>query len=332
MTTPPAVAMTTPAAATTRNTEIVHRGPQAGPRPFPGRPLAAAPARRDEPPMRLPDLDLDLLRGFVTVAEPGGFTAAGQALGLTQSAISLKVKRLEDILGRRVFERTSRSIALTREGETLLAYARRMLALNDEAVRRMVAPPMAGRLRLGVADHFIPRNLAPVLARFARVYPELRLEVEVGRSHELRAAADRGELDLVLGKRRDGEIAGRPIWTEAVVWAAAADFAAPEGRPLPLAMLPPGCMFRDRALAALARANIAFEVVYTSASLLGVAAAAQAGFAVTVLGRSGFPPGLREVPGLPPLGVVEMAIFGDETGRSPVVAPLVGLIRDSLAE
>jgi len=129
--------------------------------------------------MRIPDLDLDLLRCFVTVAEAGGFTAAGQALGLTQSAISLKVKRLEDILGRRVFERTSRSIALTREGETLLAYARRMLALNDEAVRRMVAPPMAGRLRLGVADHFIPRNLAPVLARFARVYPELRLEVEI---------------------------------------------------------------------------------------------------------------------------------------------------------
>ncbi len=280
--------------------------------------------------MRAPDLDLDLLRCFVTVAEQGGFTAAGSALGLTQSAVSLKVKRLEDILRRRVFDRTSRSIALTREGETLLAYARRMLALNDEAVRRMVAPPVAGRLRLGVADHFIPRNLAPVLARFARIFPELRLEVEVGRSHELRAAAERGQLDLVLGKRRDGETSGRPIWTEAVVWAAAPDFAAPEGRPLPLAMLPPGCMFRDRALAALARANIAFEVVYTSASLLGVAAAAQAGFAVTVLGRSGMPGGLQELHGLPGLGTAEMCIFGDAAGRSQVLEPLVACIRDSL--
>src|SRR5512145_2377444 len=125
--------------------------------------------------MRVPDLDLDLLRGFVTVAERGGFTAAGVALGLTQSAISLKVKRLEDILGKRVLDRGGRGVALTREGETLLAYARRMLALNDEAVRRMVAPPVAGRLRLGVADHFIPRNLAPVLARFTQTYPEVRL-------------------------------------------------------------------------------------------------------------------------------------------------------------
>ena len=87
--------------------------------------------------MRVPDLDLDLLRGFVTVAERGGFTAAGIALGLTQSAISLKVKRLEDIIGRRVLDRGGRGVTLTREGETLLAYARRMLALNDEAVRRM---------------------------------------------------------------------------------------------------------------------------------------------------------------------------------------------------
>jgi DNA-binding transcriptional LysR family regulator len=281
--------------------------------------------------MRIPDLDLDLLRCFVMVAEQGGFTAAGTALGLTQSAVSLKVKRLEDLVRRPVFSRTSRRVALTREGETLLAYARRMLALNDEAVRRLVAPAIAGRLRLGVADHFVPRNLAPMLARFATTYPEVRLEVEVGRSHELRAKQARGGLDLVLGKRRDGETAGVPIWTEAVVWAAAPDWVAPEGRPLPLALLPEGCMFRERALAALARAGLASEAVFTCDSLLGLAAAAQAGFALTVLGRGGFPPGLREVTDLPPLGVVEMAVFGDAAGRSQLVAPLVGLIRETLA-
>ncbi|RKK04350.1 LysR family transcriptional regulator [Pseudoroseomonas wenyumeiae] len=280
--------------------------------------------------MRIPDLDLDLLRCFVQVAERGGFTPGALALGLTQSAVSLKVKRLEDLVGRRVFERTSRSVALTRDGETLLAYARRMLALNDEAVRRLVAPPVTGRLRLGVADHFVPRNLAPILARFARDFPDVRLEVEVGRSHELRAAQERGALDLVLGKRRDGETTGSILWTEPIVWVAAPGWVAPEGRPLPLAMLPQGCMFRDRALAALARAGMGFEVVYTSASLLGVAAAAQAGFAATVMGRSGLPPGLRETDGLPPLGVAEMAVFGDAAGRTQLVAPLVALIRDSL--
>jgi DNA-binding transcriptional LysR family regulator len=281
--------------------------------------------------MRLPDLDLDLLRCFVTVAERGGFTAAGEALGLTQSAISLKVKRLEDILRRAVFRRTSRQVALTRDGETLLVYARRMLALNDEAVRRMVAPPVAGRLRLGVADHFVPRSLAPILARFARAYPEVRLEVEVGRSHELRAKLGKDGLDLVLGKRRDGETEGVAIWTETVVWAAAPDWAQPEGRPLPLALLPEGCMFRERALKALAEANVPAETVFTCDSLLGLAAAAQAGFAVTVLGRGGFPPGLAEVSGLPPLGVVEMAVFGDAAGRNAVVEPLVTYIRESLS-
>jgi DNA-binding transcriptional LysR family regulator len=281
--------------------------------------------------MRLPDLDLDLLRCFVLVAESRGFTAAGESLGLTQSAVSLRIKRLEEIVRRKLFRRTSRAVALTREGETLLGYARRLLALNDEAVRRLAAPPVAGRLRLGVADHFVPRSLAPILARFARTYPEVRLEVEVGRSHDLRAKQAAGGLDLVLGKRRDGETAGVPIWTETVVWAAAPDWSPPEGRPLPLALLPEGCLFRERALAALARAGRDCEPVFTCDSLLGLAAAAQAGFALTVLGRSGFPPGLVEVPDLPALGVVEMAVFGDPAGRHQVVEPLVGFIRESLA-
>jgi DNA-binding transcriptional LysR family regulator len=277
--------------------------------------------------MRLPDLDLDLLRGFVTVAERGGFTLAGQALGLTQSAISLKVKRLEDLLGKPVFTRGAKQVTLTREGESLLAYARRMLALNEEAVRQFVAPPVSGRLRLGVADHFVPRHLAPTLARFARTWPEVRIEVEVGRSHELRAALAREELDLVLGKRRDGETEGRVIFTEAVVWAAGPDFVIPRDRPLPVAMLPQGCMFRDRALTGLARAGIGFEVVYTSPSLMGIAAAAQAGFAATVIGRTGLPDGLVELDGLPPLGTAEMCLFGDAAGQSPLVEPLLNDLR-----
>jgi DNA-binding transcriptional LysR family regulator len=293
--------------------------------------------------MRYPDLDIDLLRCFAAVSEQGGFTAAGQLLGLTQSAVSLKVKRLEDLLGRRVFLRTSRRLSLTADGETLLAYARRLLSLNDEAVRRLIAPPVRGHLRLGVADHFVPQHLAPILARFARTYPDVRLEIEVGRSHELRLACDRGTLDLVIGKRRDGETSGTPIWTETLAWATRKDTVpAPAGgqnwasdprraAPLPLAMLPAGCMFRDRALATLSRANIAHEIVYTSASLLGVIAAAEAGLAVTVLGRSTLTAGLSEMVDLPPLGTAVMAVFGDAEGRSSLVEPLVGFIRESLA-
>ncbi len=141
-----------------------------------------------------------------------------------------------------------------------------------------------------------------------------------------------------IGKRRDGETSGTPIWTETLAWAASRDTpssrwlpASGRNAPLPLAMLPPRCMFRDRALATLSRANIAHEIVYTSASLLGVIAAAEAGLAVTVLGRSTLAPGLREVADLPLLGTAEMAIFGDAEGRSALVESLVGFIRESLA-
>jgi DNA-binding transcriptional LysR family regulator len=277
--------------------------------------------------MRVPDLDLDLLRAFVQVVERGGFTAAGEALGLTQSAVSLKIRRLEERLGHAVVARGARA-APTPEGETLLGYARRMLALNEEAVRRMVRPAVSGRLRLGVADHFLPRHLAQVIARLSARFPDLRLEIEVGRSHELRARLPDGGLDLVLGKRRDGETQGRALWTERITWAAPPGWAAPEDRPLPLAMLPQGCMFRDRALAALARAGIAHEVLFVSASLLGVAAAAQAGLGATVLGARGLPEGLAPLDGLPDPGVAEMALFGDAEGRQPVVEPLVGLLRE----
>jgi len=216
----------------------------------------------------------------------------------------------------------------------LQVYARRLLALNDEAVRRMIAAPVRGRLRLGVADHFVPQQLAGILSRFARTYPDLHLEVEVGRSPELRAACERGALDLAIAKRRDGEQSGTLISTETLVWVAAEGFEladpADAGLSLRLAMLPAGCMFRDRALTTLARADIANEIVYTSASLLGVIAAVQAGLAVTVLSRSTLPPGLRELPALPRLGTAEMAVFGDAGGRMALVAPLVGFIRDSL--
>ena len=237
---------------------------------------------------------------------------------------------MEARVGKRGLERTSRCVAITPKEETLLSYARRLLALNEEALRRLVAPPVSGHLRLGVADHFVPRNLAPLLARFSRSHPGIRLEVEVGRSHELRRAMEADALDLVLGKRRDGESEGTILWTEPVIWAATPGWTPPEGRLLPLAMLPAGCMFRDRALAALARAGLGFEVTYTSPSLLGVAAAAQAGLGVTVMGASGLPDGLVPLPGLPPLGTAEMAVFGDLAGLAPLAGPLVEAIRETV--
>jgi DNA-binding transcriptional LysR family regulator len=125
--------------------------------------------------MRYPDLEIDLLRAFVAVAETGGFTAASDIVGRSQSAVSQKIIRLEELLGHRLFERTSRSLRLTRDGEQLLMTARRMLELNDIAVRSMLEPAAVGALRLGISEDFVPRQLPGLLARFRRLRPARRL-------------------------------------------------------------------------------------------------------------------------------------------------------------
>src|SRR5438874_807945 len=132
------------------------------------------------------NLDIDLLRTFAAVADSGSFTGAAQVVARTQSAVSMQVKRLEEALGRRVFERSSRALALTHEGEVLLDYARRMLALNDESVRRLAQPEIAGKVRLGVTEYFVPNELPAILARFALAHPAVQLDVRMGLSRELR--------------------------------------------------------------------------------------------------------------------------------------------------
>ncbi|AWK86275.1 LysR substrate-binding domain-containing protein [Azospirillum thermophilum] len=284
--------------------------------------------------MSLPDLDIDALRAFVTVADAGGFTAAAERLGRTQSAISVKIKRLEDALGRRVFERTSRSFAVTRDGELLLGYARRLLELNDETVRRFAEPAAEGDLRLGVAEYFVPQHLATVLGRFAKVYPRVNVEVQVGMSSEMVAALDAGDLDLVIAKRENGERRGRMIWRDPLRWAAPVSFTLPDpSLPVPLCALRAPCMFRGLAIKALAETGRPWRLVYTSSSMIGVQAAVRAGLGVTVLGESSVVEGMRVLgpeEGLPELGEVEIAVFGETARNRRLAEPLVGFILDSL--
>lgn len=283
--------------------------------------------------MRYPDLDLDTLRSFVAVADSGGFTAAGALLGRTQAAISLKIKKLEETLGRRVFERTSRSLQLTRDGEMLLGYARRLLDLNDEALRRFTEPDAAGEIRLGVVEYFVPRHLPAVLSRFARVYPRVHIDVKVGMSSSLVEQMDAGQLDLVIAKRDEDETRGRVIYRDEMHWVCAPDFRPEEHETLPFCALPPPCIFRTRGLDTLKKIGRSWRVVYTSESGMGVLAAARAGLGIAVLGESCVTPDLRRLTleeGFPPLGVVEHAVFGEGGSRSDSKAALVGFIEDSL--
>jgi DNA-binding transcriptional LysR family regulator len=295
----------------------------------------ATACKRGELRMRYPDIDIGLLRCFACVTDQGSFTAASHVLRVTQSAVSLQIKRLERLIGKRVFDRTSRSIVLTQDGELLLTYARRMLALNDEIIRRILVAPLRGHLRLGVAEHFLPRHIPTILSEFLSTYPDVQLEIETGRSSDLRASYKRGQLELLIAEPGGADDIGQPIMSEELVWTAARPGAMPEhmgvaGHAIRLVLRTPGCPFREAALDALQQAKIPYRIVYTSPGLLAVIAAAEAGLGVTVVGHSALVTGLAELAGLPSLGTLEMSIFGAIEEDKHLAGTLVEFIRNRL--
>lgn len=283
--------------------------------------------------MRFPDLEIDLLRAFVAVAEAGGFTAAAEVVGRSQSAVSQKILRLEEILGRRVFERTSRSLTLTQEGEKLLVTARRMLELNDMAVRALIAPA-AGSLRLGVCEDFVPGLLPGMLARFGRLYPDVHLELMTGLSCALLSAYEAGQLDAVIAKKDGNAQRGRVIWRDQLAWMAAADYSVDFSRPAPLVLLPPPCTYRDVMIRALDSVRREWFAACTASSLAGIRAAVAGGLGVTVLGRSfaGADMQVLRAPShWPALPMTEIVILGEERAEAELVRPLVAFLTESLS-
>ena len=265
--------------------------------------------------MRAP-LDLTLVRTFVAVVDAGSLTRAGERLRLSQSTVSLQLKRLEDITGQRLVERTSRLFRLTSAGETLLGYARRILALSDEALAKLTEPAVAGVVRLGTPEDFATTHLAGVLAAFARAHPFVALEVTTDLTLNLIDRFGAGEFDLVLVKREPmGASDGVRVWREALVWtcadAHAGVFADPE-LTLPLVVSPHPCVYRKRAMRALDSVGRRWRVSYTSTSLAGAQAAVRAGLGVTVLPAGMVPHGfsvLGSAAGVPPLAETEMALM-----------------------
>lgn len=257
--------------------------------------------------------DTVLLRSFVTVAQEGSFTRAAARLHLTQSAISAHLRRLEDQAGKTLFVRTTRSIALTPDGELLLGYARAILALNRDAQARLRRSSADGTVRIGMSEEFANVRIMERLHAFSLRNPDVALDLTIGVPGTLLQAMDRGELDFVLGGRCHGDRPGRPLWREQLIWAAAEWMNIDASLPLPLAVFPEPCPYREAALAALAHAGIASRIAIVCQSSGGVLAAVRAGLAVTpwLEGRlgSGFQvlgPDSR----LPALPQIEFMLFG----------------------
>jgi len=278
------------------------------------------------------DLDLDLLRAFVAVADAGSFTAAADMVGRSQSAVSQKIRRLEELIGYPLFDRTSRSLALTGAGGQLLIGARRLLDLNDDVMRSLQAPQTTGRLRVGICEDFVPLQLSRLLARFLRLHPGVQLNVNTSLTHDLLREFEAGHLDLVIATKEFKE-RGRVIWREPMVWFAASDFRLDLDRPLPLVLLRPPCSYRELMFTTLDAARQAWVTACTVSSLTGVQAAVAGGLGITLLGRSFIQEGMQiiDVPEhWPPLPMTEIVVLGDDTAEKALVQPLLEFLIEGM--
>ena len=282
--------------------------------------------------MNTPDLDPDLLRAFVAVADHRSFTRAAALLNRTQSAVSMQIKRLEDRLGAELFNRSKANVELSAAGEGLLGYARRILALNAEAVGRLAEHKVEGVVRLGVMDDYGTCVVPPLLAGFLAGYPRIHIEMETGLTSSMLGRLGES-YDLVIAMhpatRGDGEFLRR----EQAVWATSASHPVEQQKPLPMALYPQGCLFRKWAIDALDAARRPWRMAFVSHSLGAVEAVAAQGLAVTVVKAGTFPPRLRllsDDDGMPGLPAADVCLHR-ATNLSPAGALLADHLRTGIS-
>jgi DNA-binding transcriptional LysR family regulator len=278
-------------------------------------------------------LDLDLLRSFVSVVDAGGFTRAGERVHRTQSTVSQQIRRLEETLGCELLDRNSRQATPTEEGERLLSYARRILALAEEARDVVARPASDGVVRLGMPEDFASYRLPELLSEFVRSRPGLRLDVRCGLSAVLAHDLERGELDLALFKRdAQGGGSGAPAiatWPERLRWIASSRHPIDVRGAVPLAVYGQGCLYRNRAIHALEAAGRTWHIAYTSPNLPGILAAVSAGLGVSVLPDAAIGPEHRVLgaaQGFPAIPNTELALV-----TAPSATPATRRLADLLA-
>jgi DNA-binding transcriptional LysR family regulator len=286
-------------------------------------------------PIRIIDmprnLDLSALRSFVAVAETGGVTRAAGFLNLTQSAVSMQLKRLEDSLGIGLLDRTGRGIGLTSQGEQLLGYARRMLDLNDEVQTRLTARAHEGELVLGVPHDVVYPAVPQVLRRFAMEYPRMKVQLLSSFTRQLRAQFARGEADVILTTEDDLGPGGETLVTRPLVWLGAPGGRAWRQRPLRLAFETP-CIFRQGIQARLDQAGIPWEMAVESDSSRTISATVSADLAVHAMIEGSHPGYFEKIDHggtLPDLRDVKINLYRKAGANAPVLDDLVAMVRQA---
>jgi DNA-binding transcriptional LysR family regulator len=274
--------------------------------------------------------DLDLLRALVTVADCGSFTVAATRLHSTQSTISQKLRRLEDLAGHRLLDRGVRDVRPTDIGETVLGYARRMLALNEELAEALSSGSAPITLRFGVPEDFAAGRTTRLLAEFSREHPRVKLEVSSGLSRALGEGYDRGELDLVLVKQRRGSREGVACWPEPMCWIDAAASPAFGNDPVPLVAFPPRGLYREDMIDAIEALGRAWRISFTSSSLGGIQAAVGDGLGISLLPARAVTAAhvvLGPESGLPVIDSIELVLLHRPTADPEIKALAAMLLR-----
>ncbi|WP_368225647.1 LysR family transcriptional regulator [Aeromonas sp. R1-1] len=269
-------------------------------------------------------LDPLLLRSFVAIIDTGSFTRAGERVHLTQSTISQQIRRLEQQLGCPLLDRSGRQVVATAEGEKLLGLARRILALLAQAEEQVSEGSVS--LSLGVPEDFAAGAITPVLAAFARDYPEVRLEVQSGLSHEIWQRFAAGELDLALVKQTRGQGAPLASWREPLVWVDSRDWPARERDPLPLVVFPSEGLYRRQMTEALDGLGRRWRIAYVSASLASLQGAVSAGIGVSLLPKRLMPADQLALTQWPKVASVELALHAGGSGSEPLTRLSAALI------
>ncbi len=284
-------------------------------------------------------IGLDLLRLYVAVCRQGSLSRAAAQAGKTQSALSMQMRRLEDLLGRRLFQRTGRGVVPTAEGELFLGYATRMLALGDEAAARLRRTDIAGRLRIGLAEEVSTSALPAALGRLHRAYPDLRLDVTVEHSVALGRSWIEEDLDLMIAPTSVVTADALATWNVELLWVAAADLTPDTnlmldpGRPLDIVVFGAACPWRRRMIDALAGQGREHRITLTSQSITALQAAVENGLGVGLLPPDAIRPAtmrvLRPDVGLPAPLTVQYGLYARDR-RGQAVEAAIAVLRESL--
>ncbi|SEW24681.1 transcriptional regulator, LysR family [Cognatiyoonia koreensis] len=276
----------------------------------------------------LRNLDMTALRSFVTVAESGGVTRAAGMLNLTQSAVSMQLKRLEEALGLQLLDRSARTIGLTAAGEQLVGYGQRMLALNDEIYRKLTAQEFEGELKLGVPHDIIYPTVPRVLKQVAAEFPRMRVRLISAPTLRLKEMFARGECDFILTTEDACDPKGETLISLPMVWVGAVDGVIWRERPLRIAHCTK-CIFRTGVLRTLNAAGVPWEMAVDSELDNAVEAAVSADLAVTAAIEGGLPPHTVVIDhggALPDLGAQNINLYVQQPGAH-VSAAVAAIIR-----